>query len=483
MQWAAVAAGAPAGLLTRPFDYCDLGCGNGSTLCLLAACYPEARFVGIDINAAHVELGRERAARAGIGNVRFVHASFADLESLDLPGLDYITAYGVYSWLSPDLQASVAAFARQRLRSGGLLALHYSSLPGSAIRDPLNFYLRALANAPSGGSAARFAGGLAALRKLAPIARFFERNPEAQALLQTMDKAPAAYVAHEVLNGQLHSFYGDELRARFLALGFSCLGSAHVLPDYPELLLSPAAFAAYRQLTRGTDSSFRDAVRDLMLNTSLRFDLFNKSGEASLLAGERLQGLGDLYLHRADVRNDSATRRSWSARSAVDLNGALYSTILDLATAPAVTLREVLASGELRSYPATDVERAIEHLFATGLLNVLVQRPIEIRYRSDRRYRLCSRLNTLWLEETLPSTGAEGIASTVLGSPLLLPPSARWQLMSLLGDDVERLWRASGSTARMSLEQFRGQVRAGMPAFVTDALPELLRLGIVEEDR
>jgi hypothetical protein len=55
--------------------------------------------------------------------------------------------------------------------------------------------------------------------------------------------------------------------------------------------------------------------------------------------------------------------------------------------------------------------------------------------------------------------------------------------MSLLGDDVERLWRASGSTARMSLEQFRGQVRAGMPAFVTDALPELLRLGIVEEDR
>ena len=251
MQWAAVAAGATAGPLTRPFNYCDLGCGDGSTLCLLAACYPEAFFVGVDVNPTHIELARNRAARARIGNVRFVLASFGGLEAVDLPDLDYVAAYGVYSWLSAGLQDALGAFARRRLRPGGLLALHYSSLPGSAVRDPLSFLIKTLADAAEGSSGERFASGLAALRKLGPFAGFFQQNPEAQALLRSIDSAPPAYVAHDILNRRLHSFYGHEIRARFAALEFSFLGSAHVLPDYPELLLSPQAFAAYRQLVAG----------------------------------------------------------------------------------------------------------------------------------------------------------------------------------------------------------------------------------------
>ena len=460
LQWAAATAGATAGPLTRPFDYCDLGCGDGSTLCLLAACYPYASFIGIDINAVHIELGRDRAARAGLDNVRFVHASFAESETLDLPEFDYIAAYGIYSWLSAGLQASIGAFARQRLRPGGVLALHYSSLPGSAVRDPLGFYLQALANAAAGSSVERFASGLNALRKLAPVAGFFRQNSEAQALLQRMNSAAPAYVAHDILNRQLHSFYSSEVHARFAALGFSYLASGHVLPDYPELLLSPQAFAACRQLTAGADTSFREAIGDFLQNTCLRFDLFCKSGQASRVRGERLQQLGDLYLQRAATRNDIDLRRRWSAGCAVDLTGPVYSTILDLASAPAITLGEIMQSPDLGAFAAADVELAIEHLFALGLLNVLVRRPIDGHYRSDRRYRLSSALNALRLEETRSSPAAESLASTVLGSPLLVSPTVRQQLMALLGEDPGR---------------------AAFPQFVHDGLPQLLRLGIVEQ--
>ena len=465
MQWAAVAAGAKAGPLTEPFGYCDLGCGDGSSLSLLAACYPQASFVGIDINPTHIELARDRAARARIGNVRFVQASFDSLEAVDLPDLDYVAAYGVYSWLPVRLQAAIGAFAGQRLRPGGLLALHYSSLPGSAVRDPLSFYLKTLSDAAIGSSSERFASGLAALRKLAPFAGFFQQNPEAQALLQSIDRAPSAYVAHDILNRQLHSFYAAEIHSRLAAPGFSFLGSAHILPDYPELLLSPQAFAAYRELAAGADPPFREAVRDFMLNTGLRFDLFRKSGQPSRLRGERLHQLGELCLQRTETQDDIDLRWRSSAGCAVDLGGPLYKTILNVASAPAITLGEVLRIGELKSFATADVELAIEHLFAVGLLNVLVRRPIEARYRGDRRYRLSSPLNALRLEETVTSTAAEGLASAVLGSPLLLPPAARQQLMAMLGDERGRLFHS------------------GMLRFVDDLLPQLLRLGIIEEDR
>ena len=64
MRWAAVAAGARPGPLTGSFHYCDLGCGDGSNLNQLAACYPQASFVGIDVNPAHVEAASVRAERA-----------------------------------------------------------------------------------------------------------------------------------------------------------------------------------------------------------------------------------------------------------------------------------------------------------------------------------------------------------------------------------------------------------------------------------
>ena len=481
LQWAAVAAGASRGPLTEAFNYCDLGCGDGSTLCLLAACYPRASFVGVDVNDAHLALGRDRAARAGLGNIRFVHASFADLPTLGLAPFDYISAYGIYSWLVPEQQAAIDAFAATGLAPGGLCGVHYSCLPGSAIRDALSHYLRAFGT--DGSSGARFATGLEAMRKLEPVANFFKAYPHAGEMLGNVENYAPGQVAHDVLNRQLHSFYCNEVHDRLAARGVEYLASANVLPDYPELLLSAAAFAAYRELAANADARFREQARDLMLNTQQRFDLFRKPGAAASPPGERLHALSDLYLQRAGTTSDIEARRRWSAGCAADLTTGICSAILELSATPAITLGDVLTHRRLSAFTGAERERAIEHLFALGFLNVLVERPKPAEYRNDRRYRLSSPLNALRLEETLSSTAAENLASTVLGSPLLVPPAARLQLMALLGDDVDRLWGATGGSAGGSPEQFRERIQAGIQRFASDVMPQLLRLGIVEEDR
>ena len=486
MQWAAVVAGAPRGPLTESFNYCDLGCGDGTTLSLLAACYPKAHFVGIDLNEAHVTRGRERAARSGLGNLSFVQSDFAGLDDHDLPEFDYIAAYGVYSWLSAGLRHAIDSFAARKLCPGGLFGVHYSSLPGSTIRDALNFQIKTIALSSAGDSRERLARGIDAVRRLAPASAFFAQNPEAGAMLRSLDSYDAGSVAHDILNREPHSFYFAEVHGRLKALGMDFLGSANVLPDYPDLLLPGPAFTIYRDTVAHSDSPFREAIRDLMLNTPARFDLYTKpAGPRGPLAGSgrSLDRLGDLFVQRASSGRDIEARRRRSAACAVDLTSNVYNALLDLSSASAITLGDLLQSRALAGFPAAEVDGAIERLFALGLLNVLVQRPVDAAYRSDRRYRLRPALNALRLEETLPSNAPEGFASTVLGSPLLIPPMARLQLLAALGGDLDRAWQASGGAARGPLEQFRNQIRASLPRFLNDDLSQLLRLGIIEEDR
>ncbi|MCW5759301.1 MAG: methyltransferase domain-containing protein [Phenylobacterium sp.] len=86
---AAWTGGRAAPRVDRPFTYADLGSGVGLTLCVLADCYPDAEFHGVDINPEHIRRSRDLAARAGLANVTFHEASFADLGRLPIPRLDF----------------------------------------------------------------------------------------------------------------------------------------------------------------------------------------------------------------------------------------------------------------------------------------------------------------------------------------------------------------------------------------------------------
>ena len=91
--------------LAKPFRYADLGCGNGLTALIVAATTPQAEVWAFDFNPAHIEAGRTMAAAAGLTNIRFEEASFAQIAAMPddaLPPFDFVVAHGVLTWLSPE---------------------------------------------------------------------------------------------------------------------------------------------------------------------------------------------------------------------------------------------------------------------------------------------------------------------------------------------------------------------------------------------
>ena len=57
--------------LERGAKVADVGCGHGASTTLMAKAFPKSMFVGYDYHAASIEIARQRAAEAGVGNARF----------------------------------------------------------------------------------------------------------------------------------------------------------------------------------------------------------------------------------------------------------------------------------------------------------------------------------------------------------------------------------------------------------------------------
>jgi cyclopropane fatty-acyl-phospholipid synthase-like methyltransferase len=98
----------------------DIGCGWGELMLRLLAAAPEARGVGLDLNASDLARGRANAEARGLAARVDFRAEDAAL-SADDPA-DVVLCLGASQALAPDLPAALAAL-RARVRPGGLVLL------------------------------------------------------------------------------------------------------------------------------------------------------------------------------------------------------------------------------------------------------------------------------------------------------------------------------------------------------------------------
>jgi SAM-dependent methyltransferase len=98
----------------------DLGCGTGVTTVALAGLVgPEGRVVGLDIAEEMLQAGRDRASRAGVKNVEFVHG---DAQVHDFGPVVFDAAFsrfGVMFFADP---AAAFANVHRFLRRGGRIS-------------------------------------------------------------------------------------------------------------------------------------------------------------------------------------------------------------------------------------------------------------------------------------------------------------------------------------------------------------------------
>ena len=257
------------------FDYCELGCAHGDTLVALAAANPDARFLGIDISAAHVATARRLARDGALDNVGFLEQDFGALVDDDIGPFDYIVAHGVLSWVSPEKRSALARFAEAHLKPGGILFVSYNAMPGWAAVEPL----RQLLLSPLGPSAAepttslaRAERGLAFAQSMAAAgAAYFERNPAAAEMVATMAKVGLPYVVHEYLHEHWAPMYFARVAWEMAAAGLRFAGVVPLHLNFPETALPERVRPV---LADATDRMTFESLKDFAINEFFRRDLY-----------------------------------------------------------------------------------------------------------------------------------------------------------------------------------------------------------------
>src|SRR5262245_34601333 len=111
----------------------ELGCASGGNIIPLAARFPQAHFVGIDLSLQHIHAGSQRIRALGLSNIDLRQGDLAEAE---LAGntFDYVICHGVFSWVPRAVQTKILHICRTALAPWGIAVVSYNVLPGWHLR-------------------------------------------------------------------------------------------------------------------------------------------------------------------------------------------------------------------------------------------------------------------------------------------------------------------------------------------------------------
>ena len=282
--------------LDRPFGYLELGCGLGHSITIFAAAFPEAHFVGIDFNPAHIDYARRRASELGLSNLIFIEASFQDVAAdaagqglaKDIGEVDFVAFHGIYSWISAEARAAMQRIIFDRLKSGGLVYNSYNTLPGWSPEVPMQRLAKELALAGTGDSGKRARDAFNKIGELAKLKTgHFAQASNLGRMVENLAKKPGNYLAHEYLNGDWNAFYAPDVVDEMGNAKLDFVGSASLIENEEDLVLTDEA---RKLLGQQTDSRLRLLIKDFMVNQKFRRDVYVR-GHAHLGTREIRQNL------------------------------------------------------------------------------------------------------------------------------------------------------------------------------------------------
>lgn len=254
------------------YRYLDLGCGQGFHLCLLAAANPQAEFVGIDFDAAHIAHAQELADTGGLTNARFIRADFLDLATdwpKELGSFDYMVLQGIVSWVSPELRAAVFGCVTRASKEGTVAFFGYNSPPGWLSSIPFQHVTNQFGKDRDPQAAIQ--GAIALFRRIsATKGPLSERMPHFKTHLEVIAAQSTNYLAHELLTDNWQPLWHSQVAGQLRSAGFTYVGSASAA----EALLPDALPPDLAAIVRQYDGSLREDVQDIVTMRTFRRDIF-----------------------------------------------------------------------------------------------------------------------------------------------------------------------------------------------------------------
>lgn len=363
---------AVSGFVPPDFDsgflYCDLGCGDGTTLNALAELYPNGSFTGIDLNASHIQSARDTAAEFGLSNVKFVETSFSDLDLTLLPEFDFIGMSGIYSWLEANEAQAVRAFLESRLKPGGLLFVDYTSLPGKISIQPFWALIKTLVpEHESQTSAERARKGLdltAILAKRGMKYLSAHRNAASgvRSYLHRRHQDPYTedHFAHNALAVGFRPRYFTEIYDEMASVGLQYAGRCELQLNEIELSVNPAQVPTFQDYKH--DVRIVETLKDYIRNEQKRNDIFVKSAKPEPETADNWLDR-NLYLLGRMLPTNVVRKINTLGNQHVPLRGPAYEAVISAAGQGVVTPLEVANE---KGLPLERVRKAAIRLLASN---------------------------------------------------------------------------------------------------------------------
>ncbi len=474
-------AAAVNGLAPPPgddFDYCELGCGHGDTLAALAAAHPRARFLGVDIGAAHIASAKRLARDGALDNVGFLERDFEALLDDDVGEFDYVVAHGVLTWIGPDKRKAMLALASRMLKPGGLLYVTYNAMPGWSAVEPLRqLLLSPLGQAASGTTLERAKAGLAFAQQLERSgAEYFAKNPSASEMLAAMTRAGLPYVIHEYLHEHWTPMYFARVAWEMATHDLHFAGVLPLLLNFRDSAIPEKLEAAFEGVT---DRATFESLKDFAINEFFRRDVYVK--------GKPPRSAEAMHVHLDETpwSTTPGERLVRLPHRVVRLEGAIYDAIFEATSHGAKPLSAI------EGFEREKLRTAMLRMLVAERATPMCERVAPEAAKRDARFTVPNVYNRMMLRRLASDTplvmvseragtafatsAIEGLAIRALTEA---EPGAReaW-LRDFAGKHVLRL--AVGERVVESREEQEKILLGALEQLETQKLARLVELGIV----
>ncbi|HLW93701.1 MAG TPA: class I SAM-dependent methyltransferase [Roseiarcus sp.] len=272
----------------------EIGCASGGHIIPLAAAFPTARFLGLDISPRQIADGRARIERLGLRNIELAARSLADLSESD-GVFDFIIAHGLYSWIPGALRDDLLRVCGERLSPNGLALISYNVLPGWRLfeiaRDSMALHAGGEADQKKRSDKTRRLFAL--LKERADPETSYGRFWLNEA--QKMAAGDDAYFTHEIFEEASAPCPFRDFSARAARWGLSYVGEARARANCVESV-APGASAIIEDLSGG-DPGSREQYVDIFSGRTFRESILARAAHARRIdRSDEMNRLADLHL-------------------------------------------------------------------------------------------------------------------------------------------------------------------------------------------
>ncbi|MEO0392660.1 MAG: class I SAM-dependent methyltransferase [Pseudomonadota bacterium] len=472
---ATLAKGLEAGDAMGCQSYCELGCGQGFSLNVLAAANPQTQFYGTDFNPNQIAGALRLAKAAGTAgdNLHFFDTAFADFAAEpSLPAtFDVIALHGIYSWINPENRQHIVDFVKQKLAVGGLLYISYNAFPGWAPIMPLRELMLDHAETTTGPVLPRVEAALTFINQLKETnPSYFTANPTVAPRFEKLQGMSRNYLAHEYFNRDWTPFYFSDVAGDFAEAKLGFAGSAHLIDHLDSVCLSDAQ---QKLLATIGDPVRREGLRDVMINQQFRKDIYIKGQVQHSTTSAEAAWMNTRFALTV-ARADTALKFN-GPLGEVTMSAEAYNPILDNLAAGPKTLKQMVEQPEIGAMSWPSLRQAMAVLIGANY----VQPCLPAKDDAKRKKRTDA-LNRAIAEQSKAKSELSYMASPVTGGGVQV------DRMSQLFLTAERAGEKDPVAHVWSLLKSQGQrlLKDGKPLDQeADNLAELKRLYQVYQDK